>query len=817
MKFQLTSCNRARARWARLTTLAAVLGLLAARPASAQYPGPGRIDGSTSSAGSGKSSGSRDVSDSYDEGKRAFEAGDYDRAVMILSLAEKKHPKNLDIRMSLQRAREKDSYMHSDRGRIYLNALPPRYGDALAEFQLAFSVFEGNTFARDNYERCVKLLEEQRSKTHLDENSLEAQKKKSALDTGVPVLKPRNTDPLSIDMEDKPQRQALEAISKATGISFIYDERLEQDIDRKRISLHIKNASFVDTMEILLTKTNTMYQIINDTTLLLAPNNPESERKYQDLVMKTFYLSNAQAKDVFQQVRSIIDVKKLSQNEQLNSITMRGSPDQIAMAQKIIDLNDKSKGEVVIDVEILEVNKTLADNIGLLLGPRTFSLSALTRPGVSAANATLFDWSRRYNLKSKSQWHVDAMPSASVSFLHSDGDTKTLANPSVRVTEGEKADLHIGDRFPIFNCTTTGTTVPGGVGNIGCTPTYTDIGIQIKLEPRVHHNQEVSIKLDLKITSLGATVNSQQGSGGQTAPAIGERSINTVIRMADGETEMLAGMLRDDDSKSYDGYPWIEKVPLLRALFGNHSNSHHKTDVILLLTPHVIRFPNITEEDLQANWVGTEESPRLKTPSNSHRLNVVAAAAGDDRGDAAEEHDDAAPAGQYPVGGMASPDKSGKPPAPGSEGDKKPPEKTDPATGGTINLSLAPSTLVVQAGKPADIHVMAAGVSSLSKFGFTLRHGQLPLQCNSAMPGELFTSGGGQPEMQFAPLPGGDCQITLTRGGGNSAMATGEVATVSITVPLHGQDIINAINFEAFDGKGNPLPVIASPMQIKVE
>ncbi len=755
----------------------------------------------------------------YSEGKRAFELGDFDQAVLLLSQAQKQHPKDIEIRMALQRAREKASYMHSDRGRIYLNAVPPRYADAVAEFQMAVVVFEGNTFARDNLDRSLKLVEEQRKKQQTDENSLEKQKIKSALDFGVPVLRPRNTDPLSIDLEDKPQRQALEAISKATGINFIYDERLEQDIDRKRISLHLKNASFVDTMEILLTKTNTMYQIINETTLLLAPNNPESERKYQDLVMKTFYLSNALAKDVFQQVRSIIDVKKLSQNEQLNSITMRGTPDQIAMAQKIIDLNDKSRGEVVIDVEILEVNKTLAQNIGILAEPRSFKASALMRPGVPGV-PTLLDWSSRYNLGHKSQWSVP-LPSISVNFLHGDGDTKTLANPSVRVTEGEKADLHIGDRFPIFNCTTTGT-VPGGSGTVGCTPTYTDIGIQIKLEPRVHHNNEVSIKLDLKITSLGATVNSQ-GSTGQSAPAIGERSINTVIRMADGETEMLAGMLRNDDSKTYDGYPWLEKIPILRALFGNHSKSKHQTDVILLLTPHIIRFPNITEDDLQAKWVGTEESPRLKT-SNSRRLNVVAASAGDAREgtDDVENLEPSAPAGQYP-GGMPSGDgvpKKGAPPDPGKIPDANPTANPDgkPETpSGTINLSLAPSTLVVQAGKPAEIHVMAAGVNSLGKFGFTLRHGQLPLQCISAQPGELFTAGGGQPEMQFANLPGGDCQITLTRNGGNGAAASGEIAMVTVTVALHGQDILNAINLEAFDGKGNPIPVTASPMQIKVE
>ena len=740
------------------------------------------------------------ASSAFRQGRMAYDAGDYDRAVLMLSKANAESPGSNEYRMLLQRSREKASTLHSDRGRVYANA--GRFADAAAEFQLAVAVFPGNTFAHDQYDQAVKAMEEHKKNAAQGNDDFEAKKRHAGLELGVPKLKPRNTDPISIDLEDKPQRQALDAISRATGINFIYDERLEQDIDRKRISLHLKNVSFDEAMEILLAKTGTMYQIYNESTLLLAPNNPESERKYQDLVMKTFYLSNAQAKDVFQQVRSMIDIKKLSQNEQLNAITIRGTPDQVQLAQRIIDLNDKSKGEVVIDVEILEVNRTTSETIGLLVGPRTVS--------VGAAQSSVPLLNLRNTVLSKSTYNIGPLPSVTLNFLRSDGNTKTLANPSVRVTEGEKADLHIGDRFPIFNCT---STVGSGTGIVQtCTPTYTDIGIQIKLEPRVHHNHEVSIKLDLKVNTLGAPVSSG-GTNSQTANAIGERSINTVIRMADGETEMLAGMLRDDNASNTDGYPGINRIPLLNAIFGNHSKTHSQNDVILLLTPHIIRFPNITDSDLEPIWVGTEDNPKLKVNGAGGRLTgalpSITPNGDEEAGPAAPTPaPEPAPVVSVPIKPAAT--DAGSPPA-------QPKENPPGAAPGLVNLSLVPSTLHFKVDQPGELHILAAGVTSLAKLSLTLRHGQLPLKCASIQAGEIFTAGGAQPVTQLDNLPGGDCQITITGQGGSGGASTGEVAVITFSAGARGSDILNAIGMEAYDGKGRAVPLSATSMQIVVD
>ncbi len=741
---------------------------------------------------------------SFRRGQNASDLGDYDRAVIELSRAAALEPKNVEFRSALQRSREKASTMHSDRGRAYMGAA--RYADAAAEFSMATAIFPGNTHARDQLERAQKLLDEQRKHGPQSGSDLEDAKRRAAGEIGVPKLKPRNTDPISIDMEDKPQRQALDAIARATGINFIYDERLEQDLDRKRVSLHLRNVSFDEAMEIILAKTATMYKIYNETTLLLAPDNPESGRKYEDLVMRTFYLSNAQAKDVFQQVRSLIDVKKLSQNEQLNSITIRGTPDQVAMAQKVIDLNDKSKGEVVIDVEIIEVSHTVTESLGIALGPTAVSVAG-------GGATTLLNW--RSIAASKGAYTVTGLPSATVNFLRTDSQSKTLANPSVRVTEGEKADLHIGDRFPIFNCTTNIGTGTGGFQT--CTPTYTDIGIQIKLEPRVHHNHEVSIKLDLKVNTLGAPVSSG-GANPQTANAIGERSINTIIRMADGESEMLAGMLRDDNNNGVSGYPGLTQLPLLKALFGKHDKTHNQTDVILLLTPHIIRFPNITDKDLDPVWVGTEDKPKLVRPGAALSLTSGAGSAsggnGDEAGDAQEPGRPAPEGGKAPPAGGALPvipdGKPGEPPAP-------PKESPADAPPGVVHVTLSPPTLHFKSGTTGQLHVLAAGVGSLSRVAFTLNRAQLPLQCATVEAGEVFTAGGGQPVVQFTTQPDGDCRVTITRGGGSGAVSAGELAALGLASPVRGSDILKLVAIEAVDGKGAAVPIVATSAQVIVE
>jgi hypothetical protein len=313
-----------------------------------------------------------------------------------------------------------------------------------------------------------------------------------------------------------------------------------------------------------------------------------------------------------------VDAKKIATNEQLNAIILRDTVDKVKVAERIIEANDKSKAEVVIDVELLQINSGRLRNLGMLLQPYSIgqSLDLGTPSGTGGAGGTPTTTSTAGRVRvsdleflNQSNW-VLTIPSFVYNFAKENFNAQLLAKPQLRITEGEKARLVIGDKVPIplttFN---TSNTVGGSVVPITSFQ-YQDVGIQIDLEPRVHHNREVTLKVKVAVDQI----NSYRGD----QPIIGTRTIESVIRLRDGETNFMAGLIRSDDSNSENGVPGLSEIPLLGRLFSNKRADSQRTDVILTLTPHIIRNAEITEDDLLPIWVGTEANITFR--ANSPRV-----------------------------------------------------------------------------------------------------------------------------------------------------------------------------------------------------
>jgi general secretion pathway protein D len=322
-------------------------------------------------------------------------------------------------------------------------------------------------------------------------------------------------------------------------------------------------------------------------------------------------------------LRSLVDAKKIATNEQLNAIILRDTADKVKIAERIIETNDKSKAEVVIDVELLQINTARLRNLGLLLQPysigQTLELGGGTTTGGTGGTPTTPAPSTSGRVRvsdleflNQSNWML-TIPSFVYNFAKENSDAQLLAKPQLRITEGEKASLVIGDKVPIplttFN---TSNTVGGNVVPITSFQ-YTDVGIRIDIEPRVHHNQEVTLKVKVAVDQI----NSFRGD----QPIIGTRTIESVIRLQDGETNFLAGLIRSDENNAESGIPGLSEIPILGRLFSNKRTDAQRTDVILTLTPHIIRNAQITQEDLLPIWVGTDAnltfrggSPRVESP-----------------------------------------------------------------------------------------------------------------------------------------------------------------------------------------------------------
>ncbi|MCZ6650107.1 MAG: cohesin domain-containing protein [Acidobacteria bacterium] len=534
---------------------------------------------------------------------RKYDAvGDYDRAILQYSKALNQEPENARYQMDLRRARFRASQLHFDKAKKYLQA--GRLELAIQELQVAVMMDTGNDYALIELQKAQAALRDRReAEAQIDD--LEELKRKSRASLEAPKLNPASNVPIVLKFNDEALGKLFDALAKASGINFLYDDRVELN---KRISVDQAGIDFEQALNLLMLQNKLFYKVIDQNTLIIIPDNRQKRQEYEDQVIKTFYLSNAEVKDVQTVLRTLLDARKVAVNDQLNSITIKDTPDVVAVAEKLVANADKAKAEVIVDVEILEINSNTFRNLGIDI---TTSALSLAFQGGTDGNLSLGNLNA---INNKAAWLLGPVPAILMNFLKTDSDTQVIAKPQLRVTEGERAQLNIGQRVPIpttsFN---TGNTIGGNIVPL-TSFTYQNVGISVEIEPRVHHNREVTLNVAVEVSALAGQI---AGTGGQSQPIIGTRNINTVIRLKEGETQILAGLIQENERESLRTIPGLDKIPILRKIFGTHETTKERTDIILTLTPYIIRLPDIREEDLQAMWVGTSSNLVLKGADRS--------------------------------------------------------------------------------------------------------------------------------------------------------------------------------------------------------
>lgn len=539
----------------------------------------------------------------YRLAENAVQRENWDEAVVYYIKALADDPGNVRAEAALLRAKIKASQEHFKKGQDFEKA--GVLERALVEFQQAVQLDPTNQYAMVQLEAVNRRLEN----ASRDSGSLEQMKQRNrGTRPQPPRLNPRSDIPISLEIpEPRSIFSIYQALGNAFGINILFDQQL-RDME---IQVPLKDVRAQDALEILMRAAGHFYKVIDEHTILIAADTPQNRRNYEDLVIQTFFLSNADVKDMLGIVRGVVQIKNVTPNEQLNAIIMRDTADKVKVAEKIIEANDKSRAEVVVDVELLQINSSRLRQLGMELSE--YSISQRLDMGGENSPIRISDLSGI----NQSNW-ILTLPSFLYNFVKTSGDAQLLAKPQLRITDGEKANLTIGDRVPI-PLTTFNTQNVGGAGGIVPITSfqYQDVGIRVELEPRVHHNQEVTLKLKVEVSNVGEFV---EGSGGQKQPIIGTRTIESTIRLKDGETNFLAGLIRTDETSSERGIPGLSDIPVLGRLFSSKTNNNTRQDVILTLTPHIIRSAAITEDDLQPIWVGTEAnitfrggSPRVES------------------------------------------------------------------------------------------------------------------------------------------------------------------------------------------------------------
>jgi len=409
--------------------------------------------------------------------------------------------------------------------------------------------------------------------------------------------------PITLEFRDAPLRNVFDMISRQSGINFIFDRDVRMDA---RSTLFARNTPIADAIDMLLMTGQLDKKVVNANTLLIYPDQPQKHKLYQELVVKAFYLGNADPKATMAMLRTLVKARDLYVDERLNLLVMRDTPEAIRLAERIIAVQDLAEPEVMLEVEVLEIKRGRLMNLGVQY-PSQFSLlnlpSATTStigPGGVVTNTTpASPVLTLESLRDIARSDVAISPTPGVSLRKDDSDVNLLANPRIRVKNRDKAKIHIGDRVPVITSNTTST------GVVSESVSYLDVGLKLDVEPSVQMNNDVQIKVGLEVSNIVREIRS---SSGTLTYQIGTRNAGTTLRLRDGETQVLAGLILDEDRRSANRVPGLGDLPLVGRLFSNQRDERNKTEIVLLITPRVLRNVQVQQPALTEFRSGTDNS-----------------------------------------------------------------------------------------------------------------------------------------------------------------------------------------------------------------
>src|SRR6266481_367447 len=558
------------------------------------------------------------------DGLAEVERGNYEAGVSKLAEAVAQDPKNMMFRLDLT-ARREDSIQKLISAGDALRAAG-QYDTAVSTYRRVLAIEAGNQralhgidaveadrrhagmvgeavkdFARKDYDAADAIL-----RTVLNEDSGFAPATALAAKINVargpmnaaPRLKSRNNAKVTLQFRDAPTKMVFEVLARQTGINFVLDKDVKSD---SKTTIFVQEVPIEEAIDLVLDQNALARQILSSNMVLIYPNTPAKQKDYEEQIVHTFYLTNAVPKDVESMLKSMLGAKTLFIDERTSVVVMRDTPDAVRMAEKLVASIDVPEPEVLIEVEVLEIARSKLLNLGIT-PPSSFTASASSVAGTAttggAAGLVLSDLSKQ---------NANTIKVSSVSLtanaLQTVGNTNTLASPRIRARNKEKAKILIGSRVPVITSSTalltSGTASSSSVQ-------YLDVGLTLEVQPTVYLDGDVSIKVGLEVSSITNTVVVQ----GTQAYTIGTRNANTLLRLKDGETQILAGLIQDSDTRNAAGIPGLSQIPVVGRLFGSHNSDREKSEIVLSITPHIIRTQARAASDSTEFWYGTETRSR---------------------------------------------------------------------------------------------------------------------------------------------------------------------------------------------------------------
>lgn len=541
-----------------------------------------------------------EASAAFKRGVRAEAKNNYDEAFQSFNQAHNLKPRDAKYFAAFTRLRFYAATEHVHKGQMLRDA--GKLPEAALEFQRAAEIDPTNFVAKGEEHRLEELIKKQNRPE--EKKQIEPLEKLAAEAAGPVELQPLSSNLITLRLTES-STMVFKTIGRLAGINVLFD----QDYKSQKITVELNDVTLREALNTVALQTKTFWEPVSSNTIMVAADTTNKRKEMQDSVMKTFYLRNVSNATELQEaastLKSILDVTRIQLIPKQNAMIIRGTSDQMVLAQKLLSDIDKPKPEVVIDVVVLQVSRNRIHTLGV--NPPT-SANVVMVPGTGGKSGSG---------SSNGAFTVDTLgaltggnfqvsiPGASLSYLMSDSNTKLIQNPEIRVVDNEKATLKIGDRVPIATGSFGAAAGGGGVSALVNTQfQYLDVGVNIDITPHVHADHEVTLKMTLEVSSVSGT----QNIGGISQPVIGQRRIEHETRLQDGEVNLVGGILEDTETQSLAGYPWLTKIPVLKYLFGQEDKERRENEIVFAITPHIVRSQEVTDENLRLVDLGRGSS-----------------------------------------------------------------------------------------------------------------------------------------------------------------------------------------------------------------
>ncbi len=696
----------------------------------------------------------------YKKGKDAEARQDYERAFEFYQEAFRLRPKDLRYRTSYEHTKFLASAAHVHRGQLLRES--GKLDEALLEFQKASTIDPSSFIAQQELRRTQDMINQATNPPQAVAPTPNMLRKRLAEAQGPVELTAISNVPITLKLTED-TKVIYETVGKLAGINVLFDP----DYTSRKIRIELNGVTLDEALSIVALESKTFWRPVTPNTIFVAADNPAKRKELDQSVIKTFYLSNlsqaTELQDVVNAMRTLLEVQRIQQLQSQNAVIVRGTPDQLALAQKLVDDLDKAKPEVVIDVVVMQVSKDRTRTLGVT-PPTSTSLSlnnnvnstttSSTGSSGSSGSSGGINLNRIGNLNATD--FTITIPGISASAIMGDSNTKIIQNPQIRALDGQKATLKIGDRVPVA----TGSFQPG-IGGVGINPLvntqfqYLDVGVNIDITPRVHAGREVTLKVSLDISS----VTGQSNIGGISQPVIGQRKIEHEIRLKEGEVNLLGGMFEEDNTQSLSGLPLLAQIPFLKYFFGSDTRDHRENELVFALIPHIVRGPEVNDSNQRMIDVGTANTLQLRHISKTSESVV--------------------PAGAVPAGGTPAAQ-----PAAGSQPAARP---ATPAT--SASFLFDPGNITQAKGSTFTVNIVISGAQNVYSVPLQLNYDPSKLQLVNVSNGNFLSQDGQTVALVHREDEAtGTLQITATRppnSGGVSGQGT--VVTLTFMAKASGQ------------------------------